>query len=171
MRTISQHLFGHRSFFSPRCSLFWRVPPPKTTDAGGLSSLFTRGDRAEVPLVGLRNDACGTSRRPGMMVAFVFFFLKGVPPKPVGGFFFVEKQGGIVLIDSSGSIIKHFFKGGPQKTHWWCQRYEQETELYSSHTTDSRSPSPPGMYTQNRSKQHMAKQRYEQAYANNCCTW
>ena len=38
--------------------------PKKMTPPGGLSSLFTRGDGAEVPLVGLRNDACGTSRRP-----------------------------------------------------------------------------------------------------------
>lgn len=39
-------------------------PKKRRRDPGGLSSLFTRGDGAEVPLVGLRNDACGTSRRP-----------------------------------------------------------------------------------------------------------
>ncbi len=136
--------------------------------AGGLSSFFTRGDRAEVPLVGLRNDACGTSRRPGMMVAFVFV-LKGGPPKTRWWFLFCRKTGGvIVLIDSSGSIIKHFFKGGPPKNPLVMSKISTRNwAIFKSHYWFKKSFTTWYVY----SKQHMAKQRYEQAYANNCCTW
>ena len=78
--TKNQHLFGHE-----RCCFFFRcfLAPKKTRrrNPGGLSSLLARGDGAEVPLVGLRNDACGTSRRP------VDGGEEVLPRKPIGVFF------------------------------------------------------------------------------------
>ena len=103
--------------------LFHSPPKNRRRNPGGLSSLFTRGDGAEVPLVGLRNDACGTSRRP------VDGGEEVLPKKPIGVIGLID----IVIVVAPSSNI--FFKN---RKHIGCaffmrpvsNRLDRSTKLY-----------------------------------------